>query len=160
MKQQMPAMTSRAKIWVARDMSRPQDGSHFQEDLCIHIFTVSAALVGVCPTVIGLLRVTISIRGADTVADELVAVDALLFLVSCLSSYWALRTRNTRRLHRLERFADRSEDTSLRVHCQRGGRRIVASLRRSSRVGDLPRSPPRECGRSGSRPQPRRRPCL
>jgi hypothetical protein len=92
---------------AALDVSRPEDRSHFQEDLCIHIFTVSAAMVGVCLTVIGLLRVTISIRRADTVADDLVAMDAVLFLLSCLSSYWALRTRSTRRLHRLERFADR-----------------------------------------------------
>ena len=30
----------------------------------------------------------------------------VLFLVSCLSSYWALRTRNIHRMHRVERFAD------------------------------------------------------
>src|SRR6266576_6736614 len=31
---------------------------------------------------------------------------ALLFLVSCLLSYWALRSRGLRRMHRLEKFAD------------------------------------------------------
>jgi len=31
---------------------------------------------------------------------------ALLFLVSCLLSYWALRSRGLRRMHRLERIAD------------------------------------------------------
>jgi len=88
-------------------MAQSEDRSHLQEDLCIHIFAVSAALVGVCLTVIGLLRVIVTIRKADTVADDLLALDAVLFMVSCLSSYWALRTRNHRRLHRLERFADR-----------------------------------------------------
>ena len=87
-------------------MSRPNPRTHLEEDLCIHIFTVSAAMVGVCLTVIGLLRVVITLRRADTVADDLLATDAVCFLVSCLSSYWALRTRNTRRMHRLERFAD------------------------------------------------------
>ena len=63
-------------------------------------------MVGVCLTVIGLLRVIITMRKADTAADDLVALDAVLFLASCLSSYWAIRSRNTRRMHRLERFAD------------------------------------------------------
>jgi uncharacterized membrane protein len=77
-----------------------------EQDLCIHIFTVSAAMVGVCLTVIGIIRVVISIRKADTLADDLLAADAVLFLASCLSSYVALRTRSTRRLNALERFAD------------------------------------------------------
>ena len=77
-----------------------------EEDICIHIFTVSAGLVGVCLTVIGLLRVVITLRKTDTFADDLLAMDAFLFLVACLSSYWALRTRSVRRMHRVERFAD------------------------------------------------------
>jgi len=79
---------------------------HLEEDICIHIFTVSAAMVGVCLTVIGLLRVVISIRRSDTAADDIIAGDAMLFLISCMSSYWALRTRSVRRMHRVERFAD------------------------------------------------------
>jgi glucan phosphoethanolaminetransferase (alkaline phosphatase superfamily) len=77
-----------------------------EADICIHIFTVSAAMVGVCLTVIGLLRVVVTLRKTDTVADDLVAVDAILFLLACLSSYWALRIRSERRMHRVERFAD------------------------------------------------------
>jgi hypothetical protein len=82
------------------------DASPLEQDLCIHIFTVSAAMVGVCLTVIGIIRIVISIRKTDTLADDLLAMDAVLFLASCLSSYLALRTRSTRRLHGLERFAD------------------------------------------------------
>ena len=63
-------------------------------------------MVGVCLTVIGVLRVIITIRKTDTAADDLVALDAVLFLASCLSSYWAIRSRNTGRMHRLERVAD------------------------------------------------------
>jgi hypothetical protein len=76
------------------------------EDTCVHIFTVSAAMVGVCLTVIGLLRVVVSIRKADTIADDLLAGDAVIFLTSCLLAYWALRTRSVGRMHRVERFAD------------------------------------------------------
>jgi len=80
--------------------------SHLEHDICIHIFTVSSAMVGVCLTVIGLIRVVIMLGTADTLADDLLAADALLFLVSCLLSYWALRSRGLRRMHRLERIAD------------------------------------------------------
>ena len=79
---------------------------HLEEDICIHIFTVSSAMVGVCLTVIGLVRVVITLGKADTVADDLLAVDAMLFLVSCFVSYAALRSRRAPRMHRLERVAD------------------------------------------------------
>lgn len=78
----------------------------FEEDICIHIFTVSSAMVGVCLTVIGLVRVVITLGKADTLADDLLAADALLFLVSCFLSYAALRSRAARRMHRIERAAD------------------------------------------------------
>ena len=80
--------------------------THLERDISIHIFTVSSAMVGVCLTVIGLIRVVITLGRADTLADDLLAGDALLFLVSCLLSYWALRSRGSRRMHRLEKIAD------------------------------------------------------
>ena len=84
---------------------RDQD-TNLEQDICIHIFTVSSAMVGVCLTVIGLIRVVITFGRADTLADDFLAVDALLFLISCLLSYWALRSRSVRRMHRLEKIAD------------------------------------------------------
>jgi hypothetical protein len=77
-----------------------------EENICIHIFTVSAAMVGVCLTVIGLLRVVLTLNVLNTLADDLLALDSLLFLFSCLFSYWALRTRNAGRIYGLERLAD------------------------------------------------------
>lgn len=77
-----------------------------EEDICIHIFTVSSAMVGVCLTVIGLIRVVITLGRADTLADDFLSGDALLFLASCLLSYWALRSRGLGRMHRIERAAD------------------------------------------------------
>ena len=87
------------------DRNRNTD-SHLEQDICIHIFTVSSAMVGVCLTVIGLVRVVITLGTADTLADDFLAADALLFLISCLLSYWALRSRGLRRMHRLEKIAD------------------------------------------------------
>lgn len=87
-------------------MNQTNRDVHLEEDVSIHIFTASAAMVGVCLTVIGLLRVVLTIRGGVTLADDFLAIDALLFLVSCLLSYFALRTRSRRRMYRVERFAD------------------------------------------------------
>ena len=77
-----------------------------EPDISVHIFTASAGMVGVCLTVIGLIRVIIATHAIDTLVDDLLALDAVFFLCSCLLSYWALRTRTLRRMHRVERFAD------------------------------------------------------
>jgi hypothetical protein len=87
-------------------MSNVEPESRLEKDICIHIFSVSAGMVGVCLTVIGLLRVVITLRQTDTFADDLLAMDAFLFLIACLSSYWGLRTRSVKRMYRVERFAD------------------------------------------------------
>src|SRR5437868_15193082 len=87
-------------------MASDNNGKKLEEDICIHIFTVSSAMVGVSLTVIGLIRVVITLGKADTIADDLLAADAFLFLVSCLLSYSALRTRSKGRMHQRERIAD------------------------------------------------------
>ncbi len=82
------------------------EDSRLEENICVHIFTVSAAMVGVCLTVIGLIQIVIKTRNATTLANDFLALDALLFLTSCLLSYWALRKRNLAGRHRVERIAD------------------------------------------------------
>jgi hypothetical protein len=99
-------VTATPNLSVNTEIPEAEQRTPLEEDICIHIFTVSAAMVGVCLTVIGIIRIVITIRNADTIADDLLAVDAVLFLVSCLASYFALRTRSVRRMHRVERFAD------------------------------------------------------
>ena len=84
-----------------------------EADVCVHLFSVSAAMVGVCLTVIGLVRIVITVDKSDTFADDLLAGDAILFLIACLCSYWALRTRNTKRMHKVERIADYTFITAL-----------------------------------------------
>lgn len=74
-------------------------------DIAIHIFTASAALVGVCLTVISIVR-SITNGFIHHLVDDVLAVDAMVFLVSCLLSYGALRTRRRRRRHSLETSAD------------------------------------------------------
>lgn len=77
-----------------------------EDDISVHIFGVSAAMVGACLTVIGLFRLTDKLRNVGSVGDEILAVDAVVFLTSCVLSYLALRARRTRRWVRIERAAD------------------------------------------------------
>ena len=87
-------------------MNKPARRRTLDQDICVHIFSASAAMVGVCIMVIGILRVVITIRRTDLIGDDLLALNALLYLVTCLLSYWALRTRNVQRNHALERISD------------------------------------------------------
>ncbi len=87
-------------------MERPTTSASTDVQLSGHIFSVSAGLVGVCLTVIGLFRVMVRSPHVDSVADNLLSVDALLFLVACTFAYLALRTREAERARRLERVAD------------------------------------------------------
>jgi hypothetical protein len=77
-----------------------------EENICIHIFSVSSGMVGVCLTVISLIRVVITLGRADTLADDLLAGDAVLFLTASLLSYTALRSGGARRMKKFERLAD------------------------------------------------------
>jgi len=73
----------------------------------VHIFSVSAALVGVCLTVIGLFRVILRMRELDSIADNILVVDALGFMVSCSLAYLGIRSRAADRSRFLETLADR-----------------------------------------------------
>jgi hypothetical protein len=87
-------------------MSEKQVEQELEVDLCLLIFSVSAALLGVCLTVLGIFKLLTQIKELQTYGDDLLAVDAVLFLISCLLSYWALRTRGRQRVRSLEIVAD------------------------------------------------------
>jgi drug/metabolite transporter (DMT)-like permease len=78
----------------------------FEEDICIHILTVSATLLGVCLTVIGIIHIVISANHVQTQVDDILTVDSMFFLMACFLSYWALRSRTIKRMHRVEQIAD------------------------------------------------------
>src|SRR5665647_2681925 len=58
-----------------------------------HIFSVSAAMVGVCITVIGLFRIVSRSAHVDSVGDNLLSIDAVIFLAACFLAYLSLRAR-------------------------------------------------------------------
>lgn len=113
-----PESRQASRIWE-REMSQPSEPVQStngalsaadavrQDDLCSHIFSVSATLVGACLTVIGLLHALKRDSGAGTYADDVLTLDALLFLIACVTAYRALRTVNAERRQFLEKAADK-----------------------------------------------------
>ena len=75
-------------------------------DITIHVFTVSATLVGVCLTVIGIFIMSRRLSHVRSMGELLLAFDALIFLTSCILSYSALKIRRNGRWHRLERLGE------------------------------------------------------
>ncbi len=93
----------------AERKGRVRPGAALDERVCRLICPIAAAMVGVCLTGIGLLRVGIAWGRRASFADDLLAIDSLLFLIAMLASYLAVRTPDVRRrayLHRLEQVAD------------------------------------------------------
>jgi hypothetical protein len=87
-------------------MTPPSPRTPPDKDLCIHIYTISAAMIGVCLTAVGLIRIVITLNKLNTMADDLLCLDAVVFLFATLTAYWALRMRGVRRMLRLEFVAD------------------------------------------------------
>ena len=87
---------------LAEELSR----ASVRRDLAERIFSTSAQLVGVCLTVIGVFRVVFELNNVNTIADNLMAIDALVFLGSCVLSYLALRSMRAERSLALEQAAD------------------------------------------------------
>jgi hypothetical protein len=61
-----------------------------RKDLSQHILPTSAQLVGVCMTVISLVKL-LHIGQAGSLLDKLLAIDALLFTISAALSYASMR---------------------------------------------------------------------
>jgi hypothetical protein len=71
-------------------------------DLSQHILTTSAQLVGVCLTVISLVKI-LHIGRVGTLLDKMLAIDAVLFTLSTTLSYASMRRKDSAQL---ERYAD------------------------------------------------------
>lgn len=81
-------------------------GEEREHGLMMSIFSVSAAMIGVCLTGIGIMRVVTTIDQISTLSDEFLACDAILFLVSCLSAFLSFRARDHTRRKLLRKVAD------------------------------------------------------
>jgi len=72
------------------------------KDLSQHILPTSAQLVGVCMTVISLVKV-LHIGQAGSLLDKFLAIDALFFTISAALSYASMRGIKSASL---EKYAD------------------------------------------------------
>jgi len=87
-------------------MEQKPSAEFVEFDIIINIFSVSATLVGVCLTVIGIFILSQRLSHIKSYGEELLALDALLFLATCIHSYIALRNRKKARRYRLERVTE------------------------------------------------------
>ena len=85
------------------------------KNLGTHILPTSGAMMGVCMTVISIVKFSQQQRGISSWTDELLVIDSLLFLVSAVFSYMSLRPH--RRSVNHERIADRVFMTALCLMC-------------------------------------------
>jgi hypothetical protein len=77
-----------------------------QDNLASHILPVSGTMIGVCATLIGLVKLAEARHGSSHV-DEYAAITAVTFLTSALTSYLSIRWSDRTRLSVLiEQIAD------------------------------------------------------
>lgn len=84
----------------------PEPGVAKERDIAAHIFTTSSVMLGLCLTIISIMRGQRNPAALETIVDDIIAIDALVFLVACFLSYAALRVRHLQRIHRVESVAD------------------------------------------------------
>ena len=88
------------------DDNREAEQLEIDHEIVSHIFTISAAMIGVCLTAIGLIRIIIIQKGIATFADDLLAFDAFLFVTCSIGAFWSFKTRHNRRRGFLERYVE------------------------------------------------------
>jgi hypothetical protein len=66
----------------------------------------SSIKVGMCLTLLGLMKVVEGVREVTSITDELLAINAVAFLLSTMLTYFALKSPHPERKRRLGRSAD------------------------------------------------------
>ena len=87
-------------------MSEEPTNDQREHELTLHVFSISAALIGVCLTAIGILRLVSAQSKVQTLGDELLAADAVLFVTCCILSFWSFKTKQAKLRQRLRLFVD------------------------------------------------------
>lgn len=83
----------------------PHSADH-EHNLTMHVFAVSSGMVGVCLTGIGLLRLIATQTQVQTLGDDLLAVDAMIFVVCAFLAFWSFKTDQPLRRQRLRLAVD------------------------------------------------------
>jgi len=72
------------------------DGAQADERFYTHLLTVlsvSSGMVGVCLTAIGLIGIIKSLNKVEMLVDDMLAIGTMMFMVTSLLSFFAMRTR-------------------------------------------------------------------
>jgi hypothetical protein len=75
-------------------------------DVLLRLLSVTASLAGLCIAALGFLEAADRSQLDHSYADELIALDAFLFVGCVYLILWALRTTNVERAVRLARVVD------------------------------------------------------
>jgi len=81
------------------------DAEHYHTHL-LTILSVSAGMVGVCLTAIGLIAVVKQLSSMEILVDDVLAISAMLFLVASVMSFVGMRSKNSNRWRYFERTLD------------------------------------------------------
>ena len=83
-------------------MGESQSGAEHAFTHTLTVFSVSAGIFGVCLTAIGLVKVVSEAKGVNTICDDLMAIDAMIFGVAALLGFRGLQ----RFVHRQRPLSD------------------------------------------------------
>jgi hypothetical protein len=72
----------------------------------LYVLYSAPGMLALCLTMIGLIKIYGRLEQTETLGDDFLAFNGVLFLASFICSYLALRTANKRRRIKLERIAD------------------------------------------------------
>jgi hypothetical protein len=85
--------------------ARPDDVDRYTTHL-LTILSVSAGMVGVCLTAIGLIGVMKMLHRMEILVDDVLAVSAMLFMAAAVMSFVGLRSEFSKRWRHFERTLD------------------------------------------------------
>jgi hypothetical protein len=80
--------------------------AYLSKHVCLHISEVSAVMVGICQAGVALIDISNHVRRVDSYIYDLLAIDSLIFTITCCTAFWAFRSPNLRKTLRLEKMSE------------------------------------------------------
>ena len=71
-------------------MREPPSDAEYSFNHALTVFSVSAGMIGVCLTAIGLVKIVTKANGFDALCDDLIAIDAMVFGLAALLGFRGL----------------------------------------------------------------------
>ena len=79
-------------------MSESQVDIEYAFNHTLTVFSVSAGMIGVCLTAIGLVKIVSLAKGVETLCDDLIAIDAMVFGLAALLWFRGLQRFSRHRI--------------------------------------------------------------